>query len=123
MTRTFIGTGAIVLAVSLAFAQTSFAQAKAQPAPVQAGTLEDARRAIDKGNAQWSEGWAKRDAALIASLFAEDGVQLLTSGKIIKGPKEIGERQKAAMMGADPGVKVTVTTKNVWLVGDTAYET
>ena len=123
MTRTFIGTGAIVLAVSLAFAQTSFAQAKAQPAPVQAGTLEDARRAIDKGNAQWSEGWAKREAALIASLFAEDGVQLLTSGKIIKGPKEIGERQKAAMMGADPGVKVTVTTKNVWLVGDTAYET
>lgn len=33
------------------------------------------------------------------------------------------ERQKAAMAGADPGVKVTVTTVNVWLDGDTAYET
>jgi len=33
------------------------------------------------------------------------------------------ERQKAAMHGPDPGVKVTATTVNVWLDGDTAYET
>jgi uncharacterized protein (TIGR02246 family) len=123
MTRTFIGTGAIVLAASLAFAQVAGAQAKDQmAAPVVAGGLEEARRAIDKGNAQWSEAWAKREPAMIASLFAEDGVLLLGSGKMIKGPAQIAERQKAAMMGADPGVKVTVTTMNVWLDGDTAYE-
>ncbi len=123
MTRTFIGTGAIVLAASLAFAQTSFAQTKNQPAPAKTETLEDVRRAIDKGNAQWSEGWAKRNPEMVAAIFAEDGVQLAGSGKIITGRKEIAERQKTGMMGADPGVKVTVTTKNVWLVGDTAYET
>jgi len=28
-----------------------------------------------------------------------------------------------AMQGADPGVKVTLVTDNVWLDGDAAYET
>jgi uncharacterized protein (TIGR02246 family) len=120
MTRGVLGMGAVlVLIASLASAQTKAPQASA----AKAESLEDVRRAIDQGNAQWSEGWAQRDAAKVAALFAEDGVQLSGSGKIITGPKEIAERQKAAMMGVDPGVKVTVTTKNVWLVGDTAYET
>ena len=70
-----------------------------------------------------SEGWAKGDAAMVAAIFADDGVQLAGSGKIFKGPQQIGERQKAAMQGADPGVIVTVITVNVWLDGDTAYET
>jgi uncharacterized protein (TIGR02246 family) len=105
-------------------ASLAFAQGQGQPAPAaRTETLEDVRRAIDKGNAQWSEGWAKRDGAMVAAIFAEDGVQLSGNGKIIKGPAAIGERQKAAMMGVDPGVKVTVTTMNVWLDGDTAYET
>jgi len=92
-------------------------------APSASDTLADVKRAIDKGNAQWSEGWAKGDAAMVAAIFAEDGVQLLGSGKILKGPQQIMERQKAAMQGADPGVKVTVTALTVWLDGDTAYET
>ncbi|MGH9820073.1 MAG: YybH family protein, partial [Pyrinomonadaceae bacterium] len=66
---------------------------------------------------------AKGDAAMVAAVFAEDGVQLAGSGKIIKGRQQIMERQKAAMQGADPGVKVSVTTINVWVDGDTAYET
>jgi uncharacterized protein (TIGR02246 family) len=60
---------------------------------------------------------------MVAAIFADDGVQLLGSGKILKGPQQIMERQKTAIQGADPGVKVTVTTVNVWLDGDTAYET
>lgn len=83
----------------------------------------DVRRAIDKGNAQWSEGWAKGDAAMVAAIFADDGVQLGGNGKIFKGPQQISEHQKAAMQSVDPGVKVTVTTVTVWLDGDTAYET
>ena len=85
--------------------------------------LAEVRRAIDKGNAQWSEGWLKGDAAMVAALFAEDGVELAGSGKIFKGPKQIAEHLKTAMQDADPGVKVTVTTTMVWLDGDTAYET
>jgi uncharacterized protein (TIGR02246 family) len=107
------------LAVSIVFARTAKRTATAGSPE----TLEDVKRAIDKGNAQWSEGWAKGDAASVAAIFADDGVQLAGSGKIIKGRQQIMERQKAAMQGADPGVKVTVTTVNVWLDGDTAYET
>jgi uncharacterized protein (TIGR02246 family) len=95
----------------------------AAEAPAADPALAAVRRAIDAGNAQWSEGWRRGDAAMVAALFAPDGVQLSGSGKIIKGPQQIAERQKEAMAGADPGVKVTVTSLNVWLDGDTAYET
>ena len=88
-----------------------------------AHTLDEVRQAIDAGNKQWSEGWFKRDASMVSAIFAADGVQLTTSGKVIKGPAEIRERQRVAMESVDPGVKVTVTTTNVWLDGDTAYET
>ena len=94
------------------------------PAPAPADpALAAVRKAIDEGNAQWSEGWVKGDAAMVAAIFAEDGVQLAGNGKVIKGRKQIAERQKVGMSGADPGVKVTVTTTQVWLDGDTAYET
>ncbi len=103
-------------------AASSLAAAEPTPAPPDEA-LPAVRRAIDAGNAKWSEGWRRGDAAMVASLFAPDGVQLSGSGKVVKGPQQIAERQQAAMAGADPGVKVTVTTLNVWLDGDTAYET
>jgi uncharacterized protein (TIGR02246 family) len=115
-----VSTGISAIAIASAvFAQT--------PSPIltQAtpDSLAEVRRAIDKGNTQWSEGWLKGDAGLVAAIFAEDGVQLAGSGKIFKGPKQIAEHQKTAIQNADPGVKVTVTTTLVWLDGDTAYET
>src|ERR1700738_5190507 len=113
MKQVFIGISIAVMIVSVVFAKTKRA------IPSASETLADVRRAIDKGNAQWSEGWAKGDAAMVAAIFADDGVQLTGSGKIFKGRQQIMERQKAAMQGADPGVKVTVTTVNVWLDGDT----
>jgi len=119
MTKTVLALSTLFLAASTAFAQ---AQKPAAP-PAESEALAEVRKAIDKGNAQWSEGWAKGDATMVAAIFAEDGVQLASSGKIIKGRQQIAERQKAAMQGADPGVKVTVTTTHVWLDGDTAYET
>jgi uncharacterized protein (TIGR02246 family) len=120
MTKTVLALSTLFLAASMAFAQAQKpAAAPAEPDPA----LAAVRKAIDKGNAQWSEGWAKGDATMVAAIFAEDGVQLASSGKIIKGRQQIAERQKAAMQGSDPGVKVTVTTTHVWLDGDTAYET
>lgn len=119
MTKTVLAISTLFLAASMAFAQAP----KPAAAPAGPDALAEVRKAIDKGNAQWSEGWAKGDATMVAAIFAEDGVQLAGSGKIIKGRQQIAERQKAAMQGADPGVKVTVTTTHVWLDGDTAYET
>ncbi len=121
MKRILLGLGLTVILV-VCFA----ALARTRNQPVVSGApdaLAEVRRAIDKGNAQWSEGWAKADAAKVAAIFAEDGVQLAGNGKIIKGRQQIMERQKTAMQGADPGVKVTITTVSVWLDGDTAYET
>jgi uncharacterized protein (TIGR02246 family) len=119
MKRVFVGIVIAAIVASFAFARTK----NHTSATSASDALADVRRAIDKGNAQWSEGWAKGDAAMVAAVFADDGVQLAGDGKIIKGRQQILERQKVAMQGADPGVKVTVTTVNVWLDGDTAYET
>src|SRR4030095_12796597 len=88
-----------------------------------ADTLENVKRAIDKGNAQWSEGWAKSDSNMVAAIFAEDGVWLVGGGVLVKGGEQIATRLKTAMQDLDPGVKVIVTTTDVWLDGDTAYET
>src|SRR4029453_6385867 len=76
--------------------------------------LADARKAIDKGNAQWVEAWTKADASLITSLFAEDGVLMRRNGKLSKGPKEIFEAMKPVMESAGKGVKATVNTVDVW---------
>jgi uncharacterized protein (TIGR02246 family) len=85
--------------------------------------LAEARKAIDRGNAQWVDAWDKADASLIAQLFAEDGILLRRNGKFFKGPQQILERMKTALEGAGKGVKATVTTVDLWLDGDTAYET
>src|ERR1700730_6654705 len=119
MKQVFIWVGVAVMTVSIVFAQTQNQTAVSSASD----TLADVRRAIDKGNAQWSEGWAKGDAAMGAAIFADDGVQLAGDGKIFKGPQQISDDQKAAMQSADLGVKVIVTTVTVWLDGDTAYET
>jgi len=121
MNRFFAG-----IVTMLMFAGAAIAQNQAPAIATGAASTEalaEARRAIEKGNAQWVEAWGKGDSSLIASLFAEDGVQLVSKGKLVKGRQSILERQKVAMAGVDPGVKVTVTTAGVWLDGDVAYET
>src|SRR3982750_408974 len=119
MKRIFVWMSVAIMTGSIVFAQTQNQIA----VPNESNALADVRRAIDKGNAQWSEGWAKGEAAMVAAIFADDGVQLTGNGKIFKGPQQISEHQKAAMQSVDLGVKVTVTTGTVWLDGDTAYET
>lgn len=101
----------------------ALAHAQEQPKPAPSAAFTEVKRAIEKGNAQWVEAWEKGDPSLTASLFAEDGVQLAGKGKLIKGRQQIFERQKASMKSTGKGVKVTVTTMDVWLDGDTAYET
>jgi uncharacterized protein (TIGR02246 family) len=123
MKQAFLGMGLAVMAASMVLAQAQSQTTSPSPTSTPSEAMTNVRRAIDKGNAQWSEGWLKGDAAMVAAIFAEDGVQLAGNGKIFKGPREIAEHQKAIMQSADPGVKVTVTTAMVWLDGDSAYET
>jgi uncharacterized protein (TIGR02246 family) len=88
-----------------------------------AAALAEVRQAIERGNARWVEGWEKGDAATVAAIFTDDAVLLTGNGKTLKGRRQIQERQKALMESIGPGVKVTVTTVDVWGDGDTAWET
>ena len=109
-----------LLIVAAAIANGIFA---APPENKDQTTLGEPRQAIDKGNAQWIEAWDKADAGLIASLFASDGVLLGRNGKFFKGEEQILGHMKPVLESAGKGVKATVTTVDLWLDGDTAYET
>ena len=88
-----------------------------------ADALAEARRAIDEGNATAMKAWAKGDAAMFVSTFAEDALELRPDGSVIKGRRQILELVKASMQRLGPGVELTVKTTGVWLDGETAYET
>jgi uncharacterized protein (TIGR02246 family) len=112
----------VILLIATSFSALAAQEIKTET-PTSSSTLTEARKAIDKGNAQWIEAWDKADASLIAGLFAADGVLLGRNGKSFTGPNQILERMKTVMEGAGKGVKATVTTVDLWLIGDTAYET
>ncbi|HLM00145.1 MAG TPA: SgcJ/EcaC family oxidoreductase, partial [Pyrinomonadaceae bacterium] len=81
------------------------------------------RRAIDAGNAVWAAAWAKGDASIIPGTFTPDGKEFVAGGRIYKGRKEILALMRDLMRKRGGKAKLTVTTTDVWLDGDTAYET
>ena len=81
------------------------------------------RRAIDAGNAVWVAAWAKGDAAMLPGTFTTDGKELVAGGKVYKGRKQILELMRDSMQKRGGKAKLTVTTTDVWLDGNTAYET
>ncbi len=60
---------------------------------------------------------------MVSAIFEDDGIQLSLSGRVIKGRQQILQVQKKGMQSVDTGVIVTINTLNVWIVGQTAYET
>ena len=81
------------------------------------------RRAIDAGNAVWIAAWAKGDATMLPSTFTTDGKELVAGGKVYKGRKQILALMSETMKRRGGQAKLTVTTTDVWLDGNTAYET
>ena len=119
--RRFLLSATIVLLT----ARPAFSQTK-NPSAVPEVTSErfaQAKRAIDKGNAQWIEAWEKGNPEMIAALFTGDAVMLSQGGKVFKGRQQILERQKGAMQSVTRPIKVSVVTVRIWLDGNTAYET
>lgn len=123
--RTIFRSGNLAYGIFFILILTVFAPAQDKkttpntPSPL----FEEARRAIDKGNRQWIEGWEKGDAERVATIFAEDGLWLASNGKTYKGYEQILERLKTGIKYLGPGVKITVTTTALWIDGETAYET
>ncbi|MCA1564834.1 MAG: SgcJ/EcaC family oxidoreductase [Acidobacteria bacterium] len=81
------------------------------------------RRAIDAGNAVWVEAWAKGDATMLLDTFTADGKELVAGGKVFKGRKQILALMSDTMSKRGGKAKLTVTTTDVWLDLNTAYET
>jgi uncharacterized protein (TIGR02246 family) len=120
MKRFVLGMITILLAVHPGFSQTK------KPSPVTEAASEkfaEAKRAIDKGNAEWIEAWEKGNPEMLAAIFTDDGIMLSQGGKVFKGRQQILERQKEAMESVTRPIKVSVVTVKIWLDGDTAYET
>jgi uncharacterized protein (TIGR02246 family) len=85
--------------------------------------MTEVRRAIDAGNAVWVEAWAKGDATMLPDTFTVDGRELVAGGKVFKGRKQILALMRDTMQKRGGKAKLTVTTTDVWLDGNTAYET
>ena len=81
------------------------------------------RRAIDAGNAVWVAAWAKGDATMLPDTFTTDGTELVAGGKVFKGRKQILALMRDTMQKRGGKAKLTVTTMDVWLDFNTAYET
>jgi ketosteroid isomerase-like protein len=105
----------ILLAADPGFSQTK------KPSPVADAASErltEAKRAIDKGNAEWIEAWEKGNPEMLVAIFTDDGVMLSQGGKVFKGRQQILERQKEAMESVTRPIKVSVVTVKIWLNGD-----
>ena len=86
------------------------------------GPLSDARRGIDRGNAEYIAAFARADAEGVARVYDADGVRLGDDGKVLRGRGAIAGDLRAFVQAVGP-VTVTLATTGVWLVDDLAYET
>ena len=81
-----------------------------------------ARAAIDAGNARWIAAFRRGDAAAVAALFAPDAVEFRRSGGVVRGRAAI-QIDFVALFHDNGWADATITTANVWLVDERAYET
>ena len=96
--------------------------ARAATPPRAADDSATVRRAIDSGNAGYIAGWTHADAKGFASNFAPDGAILTQTGRIIYGRDAI-ERRMTDVFKVERMSEGRIATTNVFILGDTAYET
>jgi len=94
----------------------------AQAAP-DSTLLAEAKASIDAGNNEWIQGLEAGDPARVAAIFSEDGTMFGSKGRIFKGKDALLKIISQIMEYYGPGIKVTVSTLQVWVVGESAYET
>ncbi len=86
------------------------------------GPLSDARRGIDRGNAEYIAAFARADAHDVAAVYDVDGVRLGDDGKVLRGRGAIAGDVRGFLQAVGP-VTVSLATARVWLVDNLAYET
>ena len=83
-------------------------------------TNDEIKMAIDEANKKFSEGFAKSDASITASGFADDAVVFPPDANMIQGKKAIEEFWKTVM--ASGVKKVTLNTVEISVSGDFTVE-
>lgn len=116
MKRSSITIAAVLIALTLS------ALASAQTNKTNDARLAEARKAIDAGNPEWIAGQKAGDADRMASLFDKDGSQFGAQGQVIRGRKAIHDRFADGFKTNGPALDFTITTLEVWLVDDLAYD-
>lgn len=113
--------GAIAVAVLVAWAIPCHDREAAAAAAAPADSVS-IRRDVDAGNSQFVKAWMAGDAGLFAACFAEDGAMLRPGGRVILGRDTIRVRM-AAVFARYRMTKGTITTLDLHIIGDRAYET
>jgi ketosteroid isomerase-like protein len=96
-------------------------------APVAAQTSQPAgaalvRRGIETGNAAYIAAFKRADAKALSQVYDPEGARLNEGGVVVQGRNAIAD-EVGRFVGQVGPVRVTLQTKDLWLVGDTAYET
>lgn len=86
------------------------------------GPLSDARRGIERGNAEYIAAFARAEADGVAAVYDADGVRLGDGGQVLRGRGAIASDLRRFIQAVGP-VTVTLATARVWLVDNLAYET
>ena len=81
----------------------------------------DVTAAVQKLNTQWDDAFNGKDAAAVASLYAEDGRVVTSDGKILNGRAEIQGLFQGFMDSGFHEHKIEMV--DVRVSGDIAYET
>jgi uncharacterized protein (TIGR02246 family) len=92
----------------------------AQTAPP--GNLAAVKRGIADGNAVYIAAFKRADARALAQVYDVAGARLNEGGVLVRGRDAIAEDVGEFVRKVGP-VRVTLETKEVWLMDDNAYET
>jgi uncharacterized protein (TIGR02246 family) len=88
----------------------------------QSPDLAAAKRGIQAGNAAYIAAFKKADARQLSQVYDPQGARLNDGGQVVQGRKAIGKDVGNFIAKVGP-VRVTLDSKEVWLIQDTAYET
>jgi uncharacterized protein (TIGR02246 family) len=81
-----------------------------------------ARKGIEAGNAAYIVAFKRADANALAQVYDPDGARLNEGGTVVRVRRAIAD-DVGKFVGKVGPVRVTLETKEVWLIDTNAYET
>jgi uncharacterized protein (TIGR02246 family) len=82
----------------------------------------EVRRSIDAGNAAYIAAFKQADAKALSQVYDPQGARLNDSGVVVRGRNAIADDVGKFVNQVGP-VRVTLASKEFWLMDDNAYET